>query len=52
MLQINETLLLKITAEALLGFNALYNDEILFITELLTATNHLLQLGSNQRPIG
>ena len=29
-----------------------YNDEILFLTELLTVINRLPLLGSNQRPIG
>ena len=29
-----------------------YNDEILFLTELLAVINRLPLLGSNQRPIG
>ena len=30
----------------------LYNDKILFLTELLKVINLLFLLGSNQRPIG
>ena len=30
----------------------LYNDKILFLTELLMVTTQLFLLGSNQRPIG
>ena len=29
-----------------------FNDKILFLTELLTAISRLLLLGSNQRPVG
>ena len=40
------------TRVPMLTFIIVYDDKILFLTELLKVINRLLLLGSNQRPIG